>query len=342
MEEWYQRKGRLPVTPKEFMGVLFDVVTEKEHGLAQYFSRYQDLSARIDKLSEGEEKLIVDEWARELFLEPVSFEDADLHKSCEQWVRTKMSKQDSDLLEKADTRSTELLANGFAEASSESSLILAIDSVELLNVDIENWLTHQFLCRLYDQKNRILTMISGSSNFARGFRNTFSEDSCFSFNFRDLTLSNFDISHVSQKMFLNLADEDVKKVEMYSAGIPVIVQDIADYLEKKKPLGDVIRDVQSEISDIETLTAEVISDWFPTVNMVLPENGFFISACVINFHLHFWQNSGISRSLMLMGLSMNYRSHSLLLKQTGSCAYPFKHPFIPFAGVSGRYRFFIK
>lgn len=280
MEELFQRKGRLPVTPKEFMSVLFDVVTEKELGLAQFFTRYQDLSSKLDKLSETEEKLIVDEWARELFLEPVSFEDADLHKSCEQWVRKKISKQDSDLLEKSDARLTELLANGFAEASTESSLILAFDSVELLSADIEAWLTHHFLNRLYDQKNRILTIISGSNNFARGFRSTYSEDSCFSFNFRDLTLSTFDIAHISQKLFLNLADEDVKKIEMYSAGIPVIVQDIADYLEKKKPLGGVIRDVQSEISDMENLTAEVIDRLVSsTENAAARDRIFHICMC---------------------------------------------------------------
>jgi tetratricopeptide (TPR) repeat protein len=258
MEEWYQRKGRLPVTPKEFMSILFEVVSEKEIGLAQYFTRYQDLAGKIDKLAETEENVTIDEWARELFLEPVSFEDADLHKSCEQWVRKKFSKQEFDLLEKADIRSTELLANGFSEASSDCSIIFSIDSIELLNIDIEAWFRLQFLCRLYEQKNRTLTIISGSNNFARGFRSSFPEDMCFTFNFRDITLSTFDVSHISQKLFLNLADEDIKKVEAYSAGIPVIVQDIADYIEKKKSLGDVIRDAQSELMDIDTLTGEVI------------------------------------------------------------------------------------
>jgi tetratricopeptide (TPR) repeat protein len=280
LDDWYQRKGRLPVTPKEFMEVLFEVVTEKEIGISQHFNRYKELVAKIEKLKDTEESLILDEWSRETFLEPVSFEEPDLHKSCEQWVRNKFSKQDSELLEKADIKATELLSNGFADASAENPLIFAIDSFELLNSDIETWFRLQFLSRLHEQKNRILTIISGNNNFARGFRNTFIEDICFSFNFRDSTLSNFDITHVSQKHFLNLADEDVKKIESYSAGIPVVVQDIADYVQKKTNLANIIREISSGIGDIDSLTGEIIQRFVSIIeNTTIKERVFHLCMC---------------------------------------------------------------
>ncbi|HEX2959294.1 MAG TPA: hypothetical protein VHO70_20840, partial [Chitinispirillaceae bacterium] len=258
LEEWFQRKGTLPLTPKEFMTILFEIVSEKDLGIAQYFSRYQELVSRIEKLSENEENIILDEWPRELFLEPVSFEEAEIHQSCEDWVRKKLSKQDMELLEKADLKATELLSNGFSEASMEYPVIFIIDSFELLNNDIENWFRQELLRRLHEQKNRLLTIVSGNSNFARGFRSTFQEEICFTFNFRDLTLSTFDITFISQKLLLNLADEDVKKIEAYTAGVPVIVQDISDYIVKKKPLDKVIREVHSETGDIDSLTSELL------------------------------------------------------------------------------------
>ncbi len=280
LEEWYQRKGTLPLTPKEFMAVLIEIVTERELGLAPYFTRYQDLVSRIEKLSEYEKDIILDEWPRELFLEPVSFDEADIHKSCEEWVRKKQSKQDLELLEKADLKATELLSNGFSDASMEYPVIFVIDSFELLNNDIEKWFRLELLRRLHEQKNRLMTIISGNSNFARGFRSTFSEETCFTFNFHDLTLSTFDISYVSQKLFLNLADEDVKMIESYSAGIPVIVQDISDYIEKKKPLDKIIRDVHSEIGDVDSLTSEMVQRLISLIeNTNAKERIFHLSMC---------------------------------------------------------------
>jgi tetratricopeptide (TPR) repeat protein len=280
LEEWYQRKGTLPLTPKEFMAVLLEVVTEKELGLAQYFTRYQDLVSRIEKLSENEDNIILDEWPRELFLEPVSFEESDSHKSCEEWVRKKLSKQDLELLEKADVKTTELLSNGFSDASMENPVVFIIDSFELLNSDIEKWFREELLRRLHEQKNRLMTIVSGNSNFARGFRSTFPEEICFTFNFRDLTLSTFDIAFVSQKLFLNLADDDIKQIESYSAGIPVIVQDISDYVEKKKPLDKVIREVHSEIVDIGSLTSEMVQRLISLIeNANAKERIFHLSMC---------------------------------------------------------------
>lgn len=280
LEEWYQRKGTLPLTPKEFMAVLLETVTEKQLGIAHHFTRYQDLVSRIEKLSENEEDTILDEWPRELFLEPVSFDEADIHKSCEEWVRKKVSKQDLELLEKADIKATELLSNGFSDASMESPVIFVIDSFELLNSDIEKWFRMELLRRLHEQKNRLMTIISGNSNFARGFRSTFPEEICFTFNFQDIALSTFDIAFVSQKHFLNLADEDIKKIEDYTAGIPVIVQDVSDYVEKKKPLDKVIREVHSELGDINSLTSEMVQRLITLIeNTNTKERIFHLSMC---------------------------------------------------------------
>lgn len=253
-DDWYCGKWSLPSNNLELMSALYQIFTNKNTGISGYFSRFEELHGKVQKISNRVNELIRNEWRRESTdITSLEMPEQDQLKI---WLQKKIPKQDLDILDKADTKLAEILINGLSEACNEAPVIISIDNYEYLQADVEKWFRTAFLNRLSEL--RLITIISGSTYLCRNFRNIFSEESLFIINFADITLSKLDILQLAAKKHISISESEAEKIEQISAGIPLVVQDIFSYVTKDIPLSDLLPfNNESESINTEQLIAEI-------------------------------------------------------------------------------------
>lgn len=251
-EDWYYSKWNLPNTNIEMMNALYQLFSNKGNGISGHFSRFEELYEKIKRTTLRVNELIKNEWPRESpELESI---DTPEQEQIRLWLQKKVPKQDLELFEKADTKLAEVLINGLKDASTETPVIMTIDNYEFIDTDTEKWFRTSFLNRITDF--RLITIISGSSNFSKGYRNIFPEESLHIINFNDITLTKLDILNLAVRNHLSISESDAEKIETVTNGIPLVVKDIFNHLVKGIPLNEIISET-CENSDPEKLISDI-------------------------------------------------------------------------------------
>ena len=256
-EEWYSDKCTIPSTRKELMNTLYEVFNNSTLEISSFFAKYEELSGKIAKISLKVDELRSDEWPREATGVPGDIENPEYQY--QEWLQKKLTKSELELLEKAEAKLTDALVNGLIETSSEYPVLFTIDNYEVLSSDLENWFRKDLLSRLYDQKNRILFVISGNSNFMRKFRNEFPDEFLYPVNFSEIPLTIKDITRIASKLNINMTELDIIQIEERTLGIPIAVQDITDHVLMGIPASDILSVTSDNFSNPEAITGKFIT-----------------------------------------------------------------------------------
>ncbi|NLP01405.1 MAG: tetratricopeptide repeat protein [Fibrobacter sp.] len=222
-KQWYSEKCSIPGTPREFNNSLCTILTGKSLGIESCLANCKSISEKVQKLDDLLKNIAGDEWPKEIFA------DSDPNTTYNEWIQSKLTKQDIEFLGKSEDLRAEAIANGLAEASLENALILAIDSYEYLPPEIDQWLHRAFFGKIYNQKNRIITIVSGCNGFTRGFRNELPEELLFQFDFSTNPMTLSDIASIASKEGIALTEEEIYRIEQCTAGFPLFVRDLALY-----------------------------------------------------------------------------------------------------------------
>lgn len=247
-EDWYYKNWSLPSNNIELMKALHEIFSNKKSAISGSFVRFDELHTKIKKISSKANELIRNEWK----IDSIDSDNAALpeQEQIKLWLQKKIPKQDLEILDKAESKLAEILITGLKEASSETAIILTIDNYEYLQDELEKWFRSEFLSRLCDL--RLVTIVSGTGNFSRGYRNVFHEELLYIVNFADITLSKLDILQLAIKNHLNITESDAEKIEKITAGTPLVVQDLFSYMLKGVETGELL----AEDSTQESVTTE--------------------------------------------------------------------------------------
>src|SRR5690554_166212 len=254
-DSWYLKKGFVPLTVRELTDSLFDIFSEKRYGISSYFSSYKNLSDKLKKISKLIEELKSDEWPRESQDIPPENEPEEFNL----WLQKKLKKQDLESFEKSESQLTNILIQGLKDCSCDSVVILSVDNYDYLSPELDEWFRTAFLSQICNDDTKIISIISGNNQLPRGFRNVFPEDLLYIVNFSDITLTRIEIAHLARKMSLTLSENQIGEIEQYTAGIPIVVRDVFNYLKAGKNLNDIIDNSLSEVWNIQVLSEGILN-----------------------------------------------------------------------------------
>ncbi len=226
-KQWYLENCSIPSSPKEIIDSLYSILIDKIPGIESHLVNCKSISEKYNSLEARIKDITSDEWPKEVF-SPSSF-DPEEKTDYKQWLLEKLSAQEIELLQKSEEMRADALINVLIELSANDVIVLTIDSYEYLSTEADLWFREVFFNKIYSQKNRIFSIISGCSGFARGYRNDFPLELLLPFNFSDDTLTRNEISEVCSKLGLSLTKEDVNSIEQCTAGFPLYVRDLANY-----------------------------------------------------------------------------------------------------------------
>ncbi|HUI90723.1 MAG TPA: tetratricopeptide repeat protein [Chitinivibrionales bacterium] len=245
----------LPFTPRMVIHHLHAVLTDPGLGLEETFSEYSQMEARLDQVIARVSALRRDEWRRtpqgdgefDLSEEPAqkaasqttdAVNGAPPHARMARqeaeaaflrWLKDekKLPGEDCDLFENADGRLTSTLVNGIVALSVENPVALLLDNVERVsNPMIEFWLRNVFLGKLFEQKSRVVAVVSSRDKMLRQYRNEFPEELLCAVSFDDLPFSYRDIDECGQALGVTLDGDAAVRIEEATAGVPIVVRDV--------------------------------------------------------------------------------------------------------------------
>ena len=191
------RTGMLPATPGAMIDAIVKAAAASHERIATQLSLFERMRLKIDDINWKKQLLTDTEWPRELFLNPLSNEEAANLKTngnpaatnssasiaktrFDAWIRTKIDPGDLALAALANKSLTALLADCLVNASLKIPFALIIDGMELASNEVELWLRDTFLPFLVKRDSGIAIILSGGSNCVRSFRNAFAERTVFS------------------------------------------------------------------------------------------------------------------------------------------------------------------
>ena len=258
-EDIFLEKGCIPTSSKGLVETIFALI-QKNKDIAQYFIKYKEFVEKSIKVTAQIDYLLREAWPVELQnnsnCKSEDISDSQLQYSS--WLQKKLSKQDFDIFTNCDKHCTDLFAKGIIDASGEIPLLLAFDSCELLPTQLETWFRQELLAKLYEKSQPIVTIISGYGNFTRLYRNNFPEDLIFSFDFANLTLTRTDISSIASNLNCALTEEDIKRIENFTAGIPMAVTDIISSINSGFTCADLLSDCRNEPWNAQKIIQSII------------------------------------------------------------------------------------
>ncbi len=254
-EDWYYKNWSLPSNNIELMKALHEIFSAKSTGISSCFSRFEELHSRVKKTSSKADELIRNEWKRDL-LDP-GFPELSEQEQIKLWLQKKIPKQDLEILDKAEGKLAEILITGLREATSETAIMLVIDNYEYLQQDMEKWFRSEFLNRLCDL--RLITIVSGTGQFSRGYRNVFEEEQLFVLNFADITLTKLDILQLAAKNHIGVTEADAERIERLTGGVPLVVQDLFSYAIKGIEISDLLGEDDDSVDfTSDKFTADIV------------------------------------------------------------------------------------
>ncbi|MGE5670863.1 MAG: tetratricopeptide repeat protein, partial [Fibrobacterota bacterium] len=227
-ESIFSHSPSSPATPIELIDIIYEQI-RNESAIVQYFVRYREFVEKYSKIRSQIELIKREDWVPDHFSSISSLDNTDKLVSSEHysnWLQKKLTRQDYDYFINADKFKTDFFIKGFIDASVDIPTLLVFDSYEFVPADLELWIRQEFITRLYEQRNPIMTLISGDGHFSRFFRNDFNEELIYTFDFTDNTLTLNDIRTISTQLHAELTDSDLNQIEQYTAGIPMAVIDI--------------------------------------------------------------------------------------------------------------------
>jgi len=232
-EDIFLNKSNTPSSVKEFTESIF-IQIQKNSSVSHYFVKYREFTEKLVKIQAQVDIFMREDWPLEQ--KSVQTENADKEINQEQlyknWLQKKLTRQEYDYFINQEKHRTDFFVKGFIEVSADIPTLIIFDSYECVPVTLEQWLRQEFLARVYEQRQRLITIISGYGHFSRYFRNEFPEDLIFTFDFSDNTMTKKDIGTIASQLHCQVNDIDIELIEQYSAGIPMAVIDIIRYIEK--------------------------------------------------------------------------------------------------------------
>ncbi len=317
-EDWYYRNWSLPSNNIELMKALHEIFSSKNTGFSSYFSRFEDLHAKIKKISSKANELIRNEWKRDT--QDIDSLGLPEEEQIKNFLQKKIPKQDLEILDKAEGKLAEILITGLREASNETAIMLAIDNYEYLQHDMEKWFRSEFLYRLCDL--RLITIVSGSGQFSRDYRNVFPEEQLYIVNFSDIALSKLDILQLAVKSHISLSEEEAEKTERLTCGIPLVVQDLFSYALKGTGIGELLSDTDPADFTTDKFTADIVARFLKYSSDSIVRDRIFHLAMTKQFNsalfAELWQVKASEINSIMKSLSeqfsfvSNNRVHSLI------------------------------
>jgi len=317
-EDWYYKNWSLPSNNIELMKALHEIFSGRNTGFASCFSRFEDLHSKVKKISSKANQLIRNEWKRDsLDLDTMELSEEEQIKI---FLQKKIPKQDLEILDKAESKLAEILITGLREASSETAIILVIDNYEYLQHDMEKWFRSEFLYRLCDL--RLITIVSGSGQFLRDYRNVFPEEQLHAVNFSDITLSKLDVLQLAVKNHISITETDAERIERLTGGIPLVVQDLFSYALKGTEIGELLNDIDTADFTTDKFTADIVARFLKYSSDSIVRDRIFHLAMTKQFNsalfAALWQEKASEVNSTMKNLSnqfafvSNNRVHSLI------------------------------
>ncbi len=244
-ENFFLEKGLSPSSNKDLINSLFTII--QSTSISHFFNRFKEYNEKIAKVSSQIELLIREEWpcASQNLVNTSDVNDTQILFIT--WLQKNLSKQDFEIYSKGDQNLINLFISSVIDVSMENPLLLCFDGYEYLPESLETWFREEFIRKIYEQKNPIITILSGYETISRLYRNEFPEDLIFTFDFSSLTFTRNDINYIASNLECKLTESEIKRIENYTAGLPMAAIDIIKYVNKGYACTELVPDHRNEI-----------------------------------------------------------------------------------------------
>jgi superkiller protein 3 len=259
-ESIFSHAPSTPSTPVELIDIIYEQI-RNESVIVQYFVRYREFVEKYAKINSQIELIKREEWVPDHFSSIALLDNTDKLVSSEHylnWLQKRLTRQDFDYFINADKYKTDFFIKGFLDASVDIPTLIVFDSYEFVPAELELWIRQTFITRLYEQRNPIMTVISGYGHFTRFFRNDFNEELIYTFDFTDNTLTFNDIKTISTQLRADLTDADLNQIEQYTAGIPMAVIDIINNIKNGYSCNALTSDIRHEPWNAHEVLQEIL------------------------------------------------------------------------------------
>lgn len=240
--EWNFFKGTLPQNRTELMDLLCEHFCSSNLGISGHFAAYRDLQKKLQKLRVTARDVIKNKELQEFLQAAQGGNKIPDFSSNARDLYPFLSKPDSELYYNAEQRLTSALIEGLVAASLEEPLIISVDSYNLLSADLDTWFRRDLLSKLFDQKNRVIVLLAGTTALLRNYRNDFPEECLYAVNFSDILLTRHSIATIATKRRISLKDTEIESIEEATAGIPLAINDLFIYAHHGIEIGDLLSD----------------------------------------------------------------------------------------------------
>ncbi|MCX7726418.1 MAG: tetratricopeptide repeat protein, partial [Chitinispirillaceae bacterium] len=285
LEEINYLKASLPPSPLDLMNFIAEYFSTVKDSIAQKFTPYNKMienylrvlelsneyllrnkieqtlqKINIDTEKEPQEKKDTNE--SEIEVTTLSSKESQVESE----LSRVLSKEEMDLYRNGEKKLAEYIVSAITSAAEETPIFLAFDNYNYLPAATEEWFRKEILKKIIEKKNKVIFIIGGNRRILRKFRNEFAEESIFAVNLSDITLTKNTISLLASKLHINLSENDAELIEKYSAGIPLIVNDILFYISKGISLNEIIEKKENEISNVEELSLSILERFLTKCN----------------------------------------------------------------------------
>lgn len=263
-ESIFSHSASTPSTPVELIDIIYEQI-RNESAIVQYFVRYREFVEKYAKIRSQIELIKREDWIPDHFSSISSLDNTDKLISSEHylnWLQKKLTRQEYDYFINADKYKTDFFIKGFIDASVDIPTLIVFDSYEFIPAALELWIRQEFIARLYDQRNAIMTLVSGFGHFSRFFRNDFKEELIYTFDFTDNTLTLNDIRTIATQLRTELTDADLNQVEQYTAGIPMAVIDILKNINNGYSCNTLTSNIRHEPWNAHEVLQEILDRFY--------------------------------------------------------------------------------
>ena len=277
LDAWRFRNGAVPKTVRGMLDALYAAIAGTNEKFPAMLSPFEQAVKKISEVENARNFYTRIEWPREIFPAAKGTEQSDSSAAAEEnsaagsdssdpdkarfqsWLEQKIDPADLSLCSNPAESLTAALAQCLANISLEFPFALCIDSFELAATpEIELWLRDMFLPLTINKKSNSAVILSGSSAFIRPLRNCFPEELLYPLSLAEFPLSSLDVKELAGKKVVELDADQVEQIERATAGVPLVVQAVLDYLKLDIPLNKVLPGKAAKTPEIARLVQEAV------------------------------------------------------------------------------------
>ncbi|MGA2508047.1 MAG: tetratricopeptide repeat protein [Chitinispirillaceae bacterium] len=241
LDAWRFRNGMVPKTPRAMLDALYAAATGTFEKSAERLAPYSQLSAKIGEVDSARQYYTKIDWPREVFSSGKNSDTAAGEAAFQVWLEQRIDPADLALFSSPVEQLTATFAECLVNVSREIPFVLYIDGLELAETpEVEAWLKNTFLPLLINTKCAIAIVLSGAHAFVRPFRNDFPEELLYPLSPAALPLTRSDIAELTSYKNVSLAPEEIEQIERSTAGVPLAVQALLDYVRLNVPLAEAL------------------------------------------------------------------------------------------------------